>query len=51
VNPVVAVLLGVVLLHGPVGAGTVAGFLLIVTGCWLSTRPARTGAEIPVNAG
>jgi drug/metabolite transporter (DMT)-like permease len=50
-NPVVAVLLGVALLHEPIGAGTVAGFLLIVAGCWLSTRPARTRAEIPVNAG
>ncbi|BCJ40233.1 membrane protein [Actinoplanes ianthinogenes] len=51
VNPVVAALLGVALLREPVGPGTVAGFLLIVTGCWLSTRPARSRAEIPVNAG
>ncbi|MFC3989449.1 DMT family transporter [Actinoplanes siamensis] len=50
VNPVVAALLGVALLHEPVGVGTVAGFLLIVAGCWLSTRPARSPAEIPVNA-
>ena len=40
VNPVVAVLLGVVLLNEEVGPATVAGFALIVTGCWLSTRPA-----------
>ncbi|MEV6494117.1 DMT family transporter [Actinoplanes sp. NPDC051633] len=38
-NPVVAVLLGVLLLNEPVGVGTVAGFALVVTGCWLSTRP------------
>jgi uncharacterized membrane protein len=40
VNPVVAVLLGVVLLDEPVGPSTVAGFALVVAGCWLSTRPA-----------
>ena len=38
-NPVVAVLLGVLLLNEPLGVGTVAGFALVVTGCWLSTRP------------
>ncbi|MDP9795809.1 drug/metabolite transporter (DMT)-like permease [Catenuloplanes nepalensis] len=47
VNPVVAVLLGVVLLSEPVGAGTVAGFALIATGCWLSTRPSRPAAPAP----
>ena len=41
VNPVVAVLLGVVLLNEPIGWATIAGFALVVTGCWLSTRPAR----------
>ncbi|GIE86271.1 DMT family transporter [Actinoplanes regularis] len=51
VNPVVAVLLGVVLLREPVGVGTAAGFLLIVTGCWLSTRPVRARAEEPVPVG
>ncbi|MBG0562142.1 DMT family transporter [Actinoplanes aureus] len=40
VNPVVAVLLGVVLLNESIGVATVAGFALIVVGCWLSTRPA-----------
>ncbi|GAB7042158.1 MULTISPECIES: DMT family transporter [Catenuloplanes] len=44
VNPVVAVLLGVALLGEPVGAGTIAGFALIATGCWLSTRAPRRGA-------
>jgi drug/metabolite transporter (DMT)-like permease len=46
VNPVVAVLLGVVLLDEPVGLSTVAGFALVVAGCWLSTRPARAGRPI-----
>ncbi|MFI5845445.1 DMT family transporter [Catenuloplanes sp. NPDC051500] len=50
VNPVVAVLLGVVLLHEPIGLGTVAGFALIASGCWLSTRPARVPSETPVAA-
>ncbi len=49
-NPVVAALLGVTLLHEPVGVGTVAGFLFIVAGCWLSTRPARTPAKELANA-
>lgn len=39
VNPVVAVLLGVILLNEPIGVGTIAGFALVVAGCWLSTRP------------
>jgi drug/metabolite transporter (DMT)-like permease len=45
-NPVVAVLLGVVLLDEHLGVSTVAGFALVAAGCWLSTRPARrvTGA-------
>ncbi|GAA4938260.1 DMT family transporter [Actinoplanes utahensis] len=42
VNPVVAVLLGVILLNEPIGPGTIAGFALVVAGCWLCTRPART---------
>lgn len=41
VNPVVAVLLGVVLLHERLGLSTVVGFALVATGCWLSTRTAR----------
>ncbi|MET0424601.1 MAG: DMT family transporter [Actinoplanes sp.] len=39
-NPVVAVLLGVLLLNEHLGLGTVAGFVLVAAGCWLSTRPA-----------
>jgi drug/metabolite transporter (DMT)-like permease len=44
-NPVVAVLLGVLLLNEPLGVGTVAGFALVVAGCWLSTRPQRARAD------
>jgi len=38
-NPVVAVLLGVLLLNEPLRWATVAGFVLVAAGCWLSTRP------------
>ena len=38
-NPVVAVLLGVLLLNEPLRWTTVAGFVLVAAGCWLSTRP------------
>lgn len=46
-NPVVAVLLGVLLLHEPLGAGTLTGFALVAAGCWLSTRPARQAPAVP----
>ena len=41
VNPAVAVVLGVAILHEPVTLATLAGFALILTGCWLSTRSSR----------
>ncbi len=44
VNPVVAVLLGVLLLDESFGWSTAAGFALVVAGCWLSTRPAPVAA-------
>jgi drug/metabolite transporter (DMT)-like permease len=44
-NPVVAVLLGVMLLDEPVGVSTVAGFALVAAGCWLATRPVRPSAS------
>lgn len=37
VNPAVSVLLGVTLLSEPLNAAIIAGFLLIILGCWLST--------------
>ncbi|MEV6303623.1 DMT family transporter [Actinoplanes sp. NPDC051861] len=49
-NPVVAVLLGVVLLNEPIGPATIAGFALVTTGCWLSTRPARIREPEPIAA-
>jgi drug/metabolite transporter (DMT)-like permease len=45
VNPVVALGLGVVLLNEEIGAATLAGFVLIVIGCWLSTRPAAASEK------
>jgi len=38
-NPVVAVALGAVFLDEPVTIATVAGFALVLAGCWLATRP------------
>ncbi|MEV6631760.1 DMT family transporter [Actinoplanes sp. NPDC051470] len=49
-NPVVAVLLGVVLLNERFGVHTLVGFGLVAVGCWLSTRrpaPAAPPAELP----
>jgi drug/metabolite transporter (DMT)-like permease len=37
VNPVVAVILGVIILSERPGTGAVAGLLLILAGSWLST--------------
>ncbi len=46
-NPAVAVALGVTVLDEPLTVAIVAGFLLILAGSWLSTRPpARHGARI-----
>ena len=50
VNPVVAVLLGVVLLGEHLTVSTVAGFALVAIGCWLSTRPARPVAVVRATA-
>jgi drug/metabolite transporter (DMT)-like permease len=44
VNPAVAVLVGVVLLHERVTAATLAGFALILAGSWLATRGRRPAA-------
>ncbi|HVI96616.1 MAG TPA: EamA family transporter [Anaeromyxobacter sp.] len=43
-NPAVAVALGVALLGEPFTIGTGAGFVLILLGSWLATRPARLRA-------
>jgi drug/metabolite transporter (DMT)-like permease len=43
INPAVAVALGALLLHEPIGPATIAGFVLIVLGSWLAT----TGGRLP----
>lgn len=48
VNPAVAVVLGVLLLHEPVTGWTAAGFLLILLGSWLSTRGRPPAAPLGV---
>jgi len=50
VNPAVAVLLGVTILQEPFTIAIIAGFLLIIAGCWLSTTgsiPWLAGRKIP----
>ncbi len=44
INPAVATLLGVVVLHEHLGFGGLAAFALILTGSWLATRGARPRA-------
>ncbi|MFT4282040.1 DMT family transporter [Microbacterium sp.] len=41
VNPIVAILLGVVLLGEPLSAGLVLGFPLVIFGCWLAATGGR----------
>jgi len=38
-NPAVAVALGVAILDEPLTPAIIAGFVLIIVGSWLSTRP------------
>ena len=47
VNPVVAVALGAVFLDEPFTAAIVAGFVLVISGCWLATRPGTEAATTP----
>ena len=44
VNPVVAVALGAVFLDEPFTVAIVVGFVLVISGCWLATRPAPDAA-------
>ena len=46
-NPVVAVALGVLILDERLGAGAVAGLLLILAGSWLSTDGRLPGRRSP----
>jgi drug/metabolite transporter (DMT)-like permease len=41
VNPAVAIILGAAVLDEKITAATVAGFFLVLGGCWLATRPDR----------
>ena len=52
VNPIVAVALGVALLDESLGAGAVAGLLLILAGSWLATggRPPRKRTISPLSS-
>jgi drug/metabolite transporter (DMT)-like permease len=50
VNPAVAVLLGVTVLGEHFAATTGVGFVLILTGCYLATRPSRAGQQQVVAA-
>jgi drug/metabolite transporter (DMT)-like permease len=42
VNPAVALLLGVFLLHEPFGAGPAVGLVLILLGSWLATDASKS---------
>jgi drug/metabolite transporter (DMT)-like permease len=47
-NPVVAVALGAVFLDELVTVATVIGFVLVMAGCWLATRPPPATVESPL---
>lgn len=47
VNPLVAVALGVAVLNEPMRPSLVVGSVLILGGCWLSTRRARPAVDTP----
>jgi drug/metabolite transporter (DMT)-like permease len=47
VNPAVAIVLGAVILDEEITAATVAGFFLVLGGCWLATRPSRVRHVVP----
>lgn len=45
VNPAVATLLGVLVLHEPLGASLIAGLALILLGSWMATRSTETRGD------
>jgi drug/metabolite transporter (DMT)-like permease len=47
VNPVIALVLGVALLGEHPGPGSIGGLILILFGCWLSTRSSPQTADVP----
>jgi drug/metabolite transporter (DMT)-like permease len=48
INPVVATLLGVVVLHESLGVGGAIAFAMILLGSWLATRGRRQGARLTI---
>jgi drug/metabolite transporter (DMT)-like permease len=52
INPAVAVLVGAIVLDEAITATTVAGFALVLAGCWLATRQGvEVVAEAPIVSG
>jgi drug/metabolite transporter (DMT)-like permease len=49
-NPVVAIALGSLFLDEVITVATVIGFLLVIIGCWLATRPPPSPNESHVDA-
>jgi drug/metabolite transporter (DMT)-like permease len=50
-NPVVAVALGAVFLDELITVATVIGFVLVIAGCWLATRPPPLEVETAGGSG
>jgi drug/metabolite transporter (DMT)-like permease len=50
VNPAVAVVLGALFLDEVITGATIAGFVLVVSGCWLATRPSRAPTPLQESA-
>ncbi len=50
VNPAIAVVLGVAVLGEHFGPATAAGFVLVLGGCYLASRPPRRAARLPASA-
>jgi drug/metabolite transporter (DMT)-like permease len=49
-NPAVAVVLGALVLGEHITLATVGGFVLVLSGCYLATRPTRPAAEVDTEA-
>ncbi len=50
-NPVVAVALGAIVLDEQITVATMIGFVLVLTGCWLATRPVTTLVDAETSSG
>ncbi len=51
INPIVAILLGSLLLAEPVTLGLVAGFPVVLIGCWLAATGGRLRARVDLTTG